>query len=140
MTVTWCRADVPADVTHRLLQLLMATALTAHIHDGSALVEAIHSNMLLPNACSMDDGLAESNRPASLCVLPFSPGTELLRSFLGFQHPCNGVTPAKPSTAWLAFEASLMGAPLQLLVSKCASWQNLCAATEGAPCQISVSC
>lgn len=122
-----------ADVTHRLLQILIATALTGHIPGGRALIEAIALNMQPPTERNTEDELEPGIRvPPCLC-LPFTRGNEYLHSFFRTDPLGGSEGPENLSETWLMFEASLLGAPLEVVIASCTSWQHVSAATAGMP-------
>lgn len=121
------------DVTHRLLQLLIATALTGHIPGGRAFIDTIASNMQPQPERNTEDELESGARMHASWCLPFSRGSEYLRSFFRIDQLGGSEGPEHLSESLPMFEASLLGAPLELVITSCTSLQDVCATTAGMP-------
>ena len=127
---SYCRNGLPARAAHRMLQVLLATALTGHLPGGADVNDAIVTRECIHTTCHLEHGVppANSDQHDSVHMRPSTAqGTELLHTFLGIRQPYVTAAPKQYSASWLGYEVWLLARPLEEVLSTCSSWAHLCA-------------
>eukprot|EP00892_Ulva_mutabilis_P000228 jgi/Ulvmu1/10205/UM060_0005.1 len=130
------RNDLTAKAAHRMLQLLLATALTGHVPSAGDTIGdlAAHQGLRHDDTRALWPAEAGPGGARPRLWVPMHTA-DLMRSFLRLQQPPDTSAPRRCSDSWLLFEASLLGSPLEQILLRGIGWHRLCAMTTGASVQ-----